>query len=285
MGVFQSVFGRKPKVPALPKIDFNLEQQRTVTGNQQALPYAEELGRGVNTFNQEELDRLYNLALPGYDRIKNQVGENLTALTKGEIPQDVQDQLFRSKAVQAFRGGFAGSGLQRNLTARDFGLTSLALTGQGQDSAQRWLQSATAPRFDITSMFLTPSQRIPMVTNERDTQWNAQWLRNQVKAMPDPVARGIHDGLVNLLMGAANGYGAGYATSSPSDWGRTTNPNSGVGNSGGMYQPNQGYNPSNPAQPDDYSRAAYGPPDTGGGGFEGFGDIPDMGSVGSGAFY
>jgi hypothetical protein len=177
--------------------------------------------------------------------------------------------------------------MARNLTARDLGLTSLDLIGRGQDASQRWLQTAAAPRFDITSMFLTPGQRIPMVTQERDNQWNQQWLRSQIKAMPNPTTRGIHDGVVNLLMGAGNYFGGNYKTSSPSEWGQTNTPNSNIGG-GNMYQQQQRapqYSQPNYNQPDDYSRAAYGPSDYGGGGFEGFGDVPDLGSTGSGAFY
>lgn len=260
MGVFQSVFGRKPKVPSLPKIDFDLEQQRTVEGNQRTLPYAEELGRGVNTFNQEELDRMYEQALPGYGRIKGQIGENLAALTRGEIPEDVQAMVLRNAAVRANQGGFAGSGMARNLTARDLGLTSLQLTGEGQTAAQRWLQTAAAPRFDITSMFLTPQQRIPMVMQERDTQWNAQWLRNQIKAMPDPTARGIHDGLVNLIMGLGNYWGGNYQTSSTDKWGGGASqmPQSNIGR--GYYTPNNAYNGEwgQFGQGAQYEDAAYG---------------------------
>lgn len=243
---FESIFGSKAKVPVLPPIDFNQEQKNTVTGNQNALPAAQQLGREVNTFNQAELDRLYEQAAPGYDRIKNQLSENFLSLAKGEIPTDIQDSVLRGSASRAYRGGFAGSGMASNLSARDLGLTSLQLQGQGQDATQRWLQTAAAPRFDITSMFLTPAQRIPMVVQERNDQWQRSWLKSQMKALPDPVSRGVHDGVVNLLMGAGNEFGGNYKTSSPSEWARNDTPQGGPGggNQGGgggrpYYQPQQ----------------------------------------------
>jgi len=174
---------RQAKVPRLPPINIDAEQNAAIGANQRALPGAEQLGTSVNAFNQAELDRMHELALPGYERIKQNIGENLTALTSGQIPKDVQDAIFRNSAIKAYGGGFAGSGMARNLTARDLGLTSLGLISQGQDSAQRWLQSATAPSFDVSSMFISPSQRIAMRTAERDTQFNRDWMNSQVNSL------------------------------------------------------------------------------------------------------
>lgn len=61
------------------------------------------------------------------------------ALMRGEIPKDVADQLQRSAAFASVMGG-GGAGVQRALTARDLGTTSLALQQQGMQGAERWTQ-------------------------------------------------------------------------------------------------------------------------------------------------
>lgn len=64
--------------------------------------------------------------------------ENAAALMSGRISADVQANLARSGAMRALQGGFgAGSGMGRNLQARDLGLTSLDLMGKGYDMFDR----------------------------------------------------------------------------------------------------------------------------------------------------
>jgi hypothetical protein len=60
-------------------------------------------------------------------------------LMRGEIPKDVADQLQRSAAYAAvIQGG--GAGVQRSLTARDIGATSMELQQRGMQGAQSWTQ-------------------------------------------------------------------------------------------------------------------------------------------------
>lgn len=225
--------GTKPKVPPWQPIDITAEQQKTVAGNQATLPGAMALGKDVNTFNQSELDRLYNQALPGYDRIKQNVSDYLTATTGGQLPDDVADEIYRRTSSRAYAGGFGGSGLGRNLTARDLGLTSLDLMGRGIDSTQRWLSTQTAPRFDVTSMFLSPAQRIPLAMEERNLAFQHAYLKAQIKAMPDPETAYWTTGVTTLLQGAGNFWGANYQTTPTSQWsGQQNTPQM---NSGGMY--------------------------------------------------
>lgn len=174
---------KKAKVPPLTPIDINAEQLAAIKANQTALPGAQTLSGGVNAFNQQQLEKMYATALPGYDRIKEQVAGNISSMTKGELPDDVLNEVYRRGASQATAGGFGGSGMGRNLVARDLGLTSLDLMGRGQDSAQKWLSTSVAPQMDVTSMFITPMQRIGVRASERDTQFNRDWMSSQVSAL------------------------------------------------------------------------------------------------------
>jgi hypothetical protein len=56
---------------------------------------------------------------------------NNSALVNGQIPADVLGQVQRGDAEGALFNGFGDSGMSRNLTARDLGLTSLQLMQQG----------------------------------------------------------------------------------------------------------------------------------------------------------
>lgn len=174
---------KKARVPYLKPIDIDGEQSAAIAANQSMLPAAQKLAGDVNLFNQSQMEGAFNQALPGYDRIKQQVADNISALTKGQIPDDVANEIFRRTSSQAYAGGFGGSGMARNLSARNLGLTSLDLMGQGQDSAQKWLSSTVAPQMDVTSMFISPMQRIGVRTAERDTQFNRDWMSSQVNAL------------------------------------------------------------------------------------------------------
>lgn len=183
-GLHSAVGGnKKAKVPLLKPINIDEEQRAALAANQNILPQAQALAGDVNQFNQDQLESLYGQALPGYDRIKQQVSDNISSMTRGELPDDVVNEIYRRSSSQAYAGGFGGTPLGRNLTSRDLGLTSLDLMGRGQDSAQKWLSTTVAPQMDVTSMFISPMQRIGVRTAERDTQFNRDWMSSQVSAL------------------------------------------------------------------------------------------------------
>lgn len=182
-------FGTKVELPPWQAIDPTQNQKDTVTGNLQTLPGAEQLATNVNTFNLKELERMFGLS---QDTLKK-IGANIGDMVEGKVSKDVQDQITNSAAVRALGGGFSGTGLHKNLVARDLGLTSLDLQTKGMDSATRWMQSYNQNSFNVTSMFLSPDQRYGQASNERDLKWKHAYLQAQIDAMPDPGVRGIMD--------------------------------------------------------------------------------------------
>lgn len=80
---------------------------------------------------------------------------------QGIIPQDVQDQIQRATAQQAMTGGYgATSGMGRNLTTRDLGLTSLQLqqTGIGMAQTAGSMAQVLNPSFTpVSSLLMAPS--------------------------------------------------------------------------------------------------------------------------------
>jgi len=210
--------GEKPDVPRFKPINVQEEQQKAISGNIKALPELTELGSNVNAFNQQQLTDMLEKAMPGFSEMMKGGGEVINSMLRGEIPQDVSDAISRGTASKSMRGGFGGSQMASALTSRDLGLTSLSLTQQGLDAASRWMQSgraaATAPMFDVSSMFISPTFQAQFSQQERDMKFQRQWLANKISAMPSPsmAAFGstldfLADTFIPIAAGAAGGGG------------------------------------------------------------------------------
>jgi len=80
---------------------------------------------------------LINNSMPGWQQSYNQGMENAGQMQQGLIASDVQGSVGRTAGFNALQSGVGGgSGLGRNLTARDLGLTSMQLQQQGTAQAQ-----------------------------------------------------------------------------------------------------------------------------------------------------
>jgi hypothetical protein len=183
--------GSKPKVPAFKPIDFAAEQKQAIQQNIGSLESATELATKTTAAEQSQLEAQLRRAIPGYDQLIQQAGKNIGSALRGEVSQDVASQLQRSSAGRALSGGYgAGSGVGRNLAARDFGLTSMQIQNQGLAQAQNFIQQqrtfGMAQPFSISSMFITPGQRIGAMQQQNQQQYGRDLQAAQVAAMPDP---------------------------------------------------------------------------------------------------
>ena len=218
-GFLSGIFGSKPSVPTLPSLNLPAEQQKALAANIQALPGAEQIAGQVDLFNQQQIDQMLENVIPNYKAITGQVSQNIAALTAGQIPSDVSAAVQQSAASRAVGGGFAGSEAQRNLVARDLGLTSLDLTQRGLASAESWMRTASSiyepGMFNVSSMFITPAQQASFDVEERNAQFQRQWMQSQISAMPDPTLRGLYDTTMTIIGEALSAYGggAGYQSS------------------------------------------------------------------------
>jgi hypothetical protein len=180
---------------------------------------------------------------------------------RGEVDQDVQSQLQRGVAGRSVGGGFKdASGIRTNLLARDFGLTAMQIQNQGLAQAQNFIQQqrtfGMAQPFSVSSMFITPTQRINLSLQENQFQFNRDMAAAQVAAQPDPMMAAIGGSLSNIGgmafgggMGKMMGGGTGTSTSSG-----TSSGTSGLTiNMGGYGSGNVGYNPYGSYQPNIYS--------------------------------
>lgn len=181
-GVLSNFVRGKPDMPALPVIDPGKEQGKAISNNLAALPGAESLASGVNLFNQQQMQKMLENAIPNYSGMKADITTNIESLLKGEIPGDVAAAISRSGAAKSLQGGFAGSGMHGDLVARDLGTTSLALMQQGMSQAEQWMNVAakleTPGLFNMSTMFLTPQQQLAFDTEERNTRFGYEWGKN-----------------------------------------------------------------------------------------------------------
>jgi hypothetical protein len=122
----------------LPSID-SIDDKYTAQGKQ--LP---ELYNFSTDVNQAYRDQLSQTA-PELAQSAEQLSASTNSLLRGEIPQDVADQIRRQTAERGVLGGYgSGSGMGRNLTARDLGLTSLDMMRQGAQTLPEVAQLAAA---------------------------------------------------------------------------------------------------------------------------------------------
>jgi hypothetical protein len=204
--------GSKPKIPELKPIDFAAEQKQAIQQNLAALEPATELAKKTTAAEQSQLEAQLRRAIPGYDQMVQQASQNIGAALKGELPTDVQQQIQRSTAGRALAGGFGGgSGFGRALTARDLGLTSLQLQNQGLAQAQNFIQQQRAfgmvQPFSVSSMFITPAQRVGAMQQQQQAMYNRNLQAAQVAAMPDPTMAAI-----GSAISSAGGFAGGAYT-------------------------------------------------------------------------
>jgi hypothetical protein len=204
--------GKKPKIPELKPIDFAGEQRQAIQQNIASLESATELAQKTTAAEQSQLESQLRRAIPGYDQLIQQAGKNIGSALRGEVSQDVQSQLQRSAAGRALGGGFgAGSGMGRNLSARDFGLTSMQIQNQGLAQAQNFIQQqrtmGMVQPFSVSSMFITPAQRVGVMQQQQQAMYNRNLQAAQVAAMPDPTMAAI-----GSAISSAGGFAGGAYT-------------------------------------------------------------------------
>lgn len=258
MSFFTDLVGKKPKVPEVKPVDLGQEQQKAISENLAAAPGAAKLAQ----LSQDQIRKMMEQAIPGFEGIVGKASGNIADLLAGKIPGDVSDAVQRSSAARSLGGGYAGTGMARDLVARDLGLTSLDLTQQGLKSADAWIRNMEqlySPSEAIfTGMFVTPQQQFAASTEERNLQFQRDWLANQIEAMPAPWATDLKQFVYRALSAYSGTAVPNNPYSTPGSFG---NPDysGGVPNSQGRSgnginwgaadwaTPNQGYDYNAPA--------------------------------------
>lgn len=217
LGILGSIFGagKKVKVPELKKVNAEQEQQAAIKQNIASLQPATELAQKTTEAEQGMLEQQLRKAIPNYDQLVSQMGQNIGASLRGEIAPDVAGQIQRSAAGRALAGGYgAGTNVGRALTARDLGITSMQLQNQGLGQAMDFMRQqrsiAMVQPFSVSSMFISPSQRINLELQQNQMQYSRDLAAAQAAAQPDPFMSAIGGTISNvggMALGAAMQHG------------------------------------------------------------------------------
>lgn len=211
-----------PKAPKYNVLDFEEEQRKQAQANINTLPYLQPLARDINRFMAEETEASLRQALPGaYDQIQ----QNIKSALEGQLPEDVLEQRRRLGAELGITQGTSGSKANQMGTLRDILQTSLQRTDFGMEAAQRWLQIARSPVFDISSGFVPIQQRMNIRLEEQKRLFERQWLRNKLSSIPQGAEAALitlFDNIEELGSSVLSAYaggamGGGSKTSSSSD--------------------------------------------------------------------
>jgi len=209
MGLFGDIFGGQVKVPDFRKIDIGEEQKKNIQDNLANFDDAAKLTAKVNQEAQaQRIDQLEQLAPGLKGRLKKQ-SELISSQLRGELPDDVVNSIIRNSAERSVAGGFGGSQVSKNLTARDLGLSSLNISQQGFANAQNFLSGANAAGAQLlspSSQLLSPSQRITFQQRERDSEFNVALSKAESEAGPSAGGRAI---------GFALGVGSSFLGAGP----------------------------------------------------------------------
>jgi len=214
-------YGSKPMVAPWRGVTPQTAQSQSLLGNISNFSDISNLGDLYTQYLTQQQNQL----LPGYsanlakgESDTGQLLDDASSMLSGNLPPDVISQIERSDAFGALSGGFAGSEMSHNLTARDLGLTSLnlmqqgaSMLGQGGNSAQQWASMAGQDILNPASQFVTPQQQ--MSQDNLNAIMQQQTLQNKynVAAAPNPQLAGIMNaaGTMYGQMGYNVGGGGG----------------------------------------------------------------------------
>lgn len=163
-----------------------------------------------NTMFQE---RIYQFAPTAQSDIQT-LGTQASALLKGELPEDVSDYIKRQSAATAYSTGVGTtSGMGRNLTLRDLGLTSLDSISTGASLLNRQLQMAdfmNPSNYDVFgSNLFTTKELLGRKDNQAISDWQVENQNNQIRAANSNQSSGIGSTIGGVLGGASGAYFGG----------------------------------------------------------------------------
>ena len=215
----------KDKRPVYQPVDLSSAAGEAQKFDLAQLPGAQSLASQVNTFNQAEVLKALNTAIPDYNKLMSEQKGVIEAQLGGEFAPGEQDAIARLGAAVGVSSGSPGSDFSKFSTL-GLGFKSLEdRYNQGINSAQRWLQTAhamtKAPLMDVTSMFISPMQAAEFTAKQHELAYESA-----LGAWSDPNKLQLAGSDIAGIGGALSGASSGRDNPSPTTGGR------GMGGSG-----------------------------------------------------
>ena len=250
--------GKKVKVPTFQRVNTEKEQEAAIKQNIASLQSGTELATKTTAAEQTLLESQLRRSIPGYDQLISQASSNIGSALKGELSPEASRNIQRYSAAQALSRGYGGgSGAGLFGAVQNYARASEARQNQGLAQAQSFIQqqrtTGMAQPFSVSSMFITPTQRINLSLQENQFQYQRDMAAAQVAAQADPMMAAIGGSLSNIG-GMAFGSGMGGMMGGGGGGGGQGGGGGGITvNYGGYGGGNVGYNPYGSYQPNMYS--------------------------------
>lgn len=240
-------FGRRPEAALYEPINFDDAARNQILQNFYNLDEVNKLVRGGNHYITKDALKRAEKLIPGYSASMQKMGLNANQLISGQVPSDVLSQLVSDRA--GVSNGVNIPGLAGAATAKDLGLTSLDMIGQGSNLMGKMVSMAEtiSPRSSYMSpkdYLLSPQERIALEMNQRQLVQQSEQNKNFLEAGADPteMARlGVRLGQPHIpaydWSGAAGSMGMSLLGAyNQSQAGRGLNSSGGYDSVTGMYK-------------------------------------------------
>ena len=190
----EAITGQIPEIADFEKVSPEDAMQAAIDAALNTIDSATEASSRVDTaVTQQALDRLEQIA-PGSSSIFGDLARQAASMSRGEIPQDVADQVMGRRAERSSMLGLQGGDSQ--ITARDLGLTSLDLINQGQSTFERIISAAQGidpveRQTTVKGFQLDPTTILASEVQQAQILQDTEQARLNAAAAPDPVTRAL----------------------------------------------------------------------------------------------
>lgn len=225
---------KKKELSALgdyPGLDTSKITDEALRDLEKYLPRDIALAQQATQANQGILNKLAEDNIPGFKERKQTQADLIDSFLRGELPDDVAQAVERRSAATGLGLGISGSGLGRNLTARDLGRTSLDLIGTGFGLIPQFQSSIplTNPVSPLAFAGPTPNDLINIRGQERTQRLNIGLQRAGVQGATGAWGNffsqlgglalgGALGGMGGGMGGMMGGMGGGGGSGMPQGW-------------------------------------------------------------------
>jgi len=199
---------RNQKAPGqAPEVSLQESQRRALDANAANAPLTEMLTRRTNEFNQKQQLDLLEMAVPGYSKWASQMTSNADSYSRGEMSDEMQNNLGRLAAERGIKTGVRGQANDYSLL-RDFGMNQYQANAQSQSIMGQLASLSRINPMSPLSMMVTPSQSLTVDESNRSAK--QEWM-NAEQASQNIRKNAFWYGLSagDATFGQASGMGGG----------------------------------------------------------------------------